>query len=203
MLTTWSRKGPMASKERSRTRIQTPSGPHAPERFMESPPQIGWRIHLPRLGQSHPSDTKTTRTDPRQAAGDGWRHPRASQASRDTRADIDKIGIHLVRRSREEGGGVATLASDQRADSAVERAATLSPQSRLYIRPTVTPNRRPDPPVKFTEGRRSPHTAHHALPLCHQTQGRRGDSWRPEVSDTRGPERGMPVENSMSNVNGQ
>ena len=55
--------------------------------------------HLPQLDQSHIGDTKATRTNPRQAAEDIWRHPRASQASRDTRADINKIGIHLVRRS--------------------------------------------------------------------------------------------------------
>ena len=156
--------------------------------------------HLPQLGQSHPGDTKTTRTNPRQAAGDVCRHPRASQASRNTRADIDKIGIHLVRRSGGESGGVTTLTSDQQTDSAVKRAATLSPQPRLYICPTVTPNRRPDPPVKFTEGRRSPLMAQHSPPLCHQTQGRRGDSWRPGVSDTRGPERGVPVENRSQTV---
>ena len=58
---------------------------------------------LPQLRQCHLGDPKTTRTNSRQAARDVGRHPGASEASRDTRADIYKKLIHLIRSGRGEG----------------------------------------------------------------------------------------------------
>ena len=46
--------------------------------------------HLPQVGQRHLSDPKTARINTRQAARNVGRHPGASQASRDTWADINK-----------------------------------------------------------------------------------------------------------------
>ena len=103
--------------------------------------------YLPQLGQCHPGDPKTARSNSRQAARHVGRHPETGQVGRNTRTDIHKIVVKFVRCGGGSGGSAAPFTGDQRTDSAVQSAAPLCTQSLLNIRPAVAPDRRPDPPA--------------------------------------------------------
>ena len=159
----WRRTGPMTSKHRSRIRIEIPSGPQAPERIMENT-----------TSRSSVSVTPATRKaqgptrGKRHGTSGGTPRPARSAATRDptfTKQVLSSSGVaagrvaELLRLPAINGRTVRTT---------VQRAAPLGTQSLLNVRPAIAPDRRPHPPVKLAEGRRSPLTAQHAPSLSHQ-----------------------------------